>query len=252
MSQQNTALIDDIMAALDAESSQNVELIVRNTQNGATKKMALASLEQIIYSYLTTAPVVTNLASVLGGLIINKTAIAGNDANNFEAGTGYRLSGGLNVAHKPSNPNRMVIYTYADDSAAGATKFQIACIADGSIAAREYDNGNWKDWSMTPSYLNAYPNLSSLASALGVSCSYATTLNTSYQSFKVDRLPALVHIYWIYGSSTINYEHIYIVYNDNSLITLKDSDIFEVAYSNGYLSVKSKEQGAYGAAIFIQ
>lgn len=66
MSQQNTALIDDIMAALDAESSQNVELIVRNTQNGATKKMALASLEQIIYSYLTTAPVVTNLASVLG------------------------------------------------------------------------------------------------------------------------------------------------------------------------------------------
>lgn len=64
--QQNTALIDDIMAALDAESSQNVELIVRNTQNGATKKMALASLEQIIYSYLTTAPVVTNLASVLG------------------------------------------------------------------------------------------------------------------------------------------------------------------------------------------
>lgn len=65
MSQQNTALIDDIMAALDAESSQNVELIVRNTQNGATKKMALASLEQIIYSYLTTAPVVSNLASVL-------------------------------------------------------------------------------------------------------------------------------------------------------------------------------------------
>ena len=68
MSQQNTALIDDIMAALDAESSQNVELIVRNTQNGATKKMALASLEQIIYSYLTTAPVVSNLASVLGVL----------------------------------------------------------------------------------------------------------------------------------------------------------------------------------------
>lgn len=66
MTQQNTALIDDIMAALDAESSQNVELIVRNTQNGATKKMALASLEQIIYSYLTTAPVVSNLASVLG------------------------------------------------------------------------------------------------------------------------------------------------------------------------------------------
>ena len=66
--QQNTALIDDIMAALDAESSQNVELIVRNTQNGATKKMALASLEQIIYSYLTTAPVVTNLASVLGAV----------------------------------------------------------------------------------------------------------------------------------------------------------------------------------------
>ena len=104
---------------------------------------------------------------MLGGLIINKTAIAGNDANNFETGTGYRLNGGLNVAHKPSNPNRMVIYTYANDSAAGATKFQIACIADGSIAAREYDNGNWNDWSMTQSYLNAYPNLSSLASALG-------------------------------------------------------------------------------------
>ena len=87
---------------------------------------------------------------------------------------------------------------------------------------------------------------------LGVSCSYAATLNTVYQSFKVDRLPALVHIYWMYGSSTINYEHIYIVYDDNSLTTLKDSDIFEVAYSNGYLSVKSKEQGAYGTAIFIQ
>ncbi len=61
----------------------------------------------------------------------------------------------------------MVIYTYAQDSAAGASKFQIACIADGSIAAREYNNDGWGDWSMTPSYLNAYPNLSSLASALG-------------------------------------------------------------------------------------
>ena len=83
---------------------------------------------------------------MLGGLIINKTAIVGSDANNFETGTGYRLSGGINVAHKPSNPNRMVIYTYADDSVPSATKFQIALIADGSIAAREY-GGSWSDWS---------------------------------------------------------------------------------------------------------
>lgn len=67
MSQQNTVLIDDIMSALDAESSQNVELIVRNTQNGATRKMALSSLESIIYSYLTSSSVASQLASVLGG-----------------------------------------------------------------------------------------------------------------------------------------------------------------------------------------
>ena len=104
MSQQNTALIDDIMAALDAESSQNVELIVRNTQNGATKKMALASLEQIIYSYLTTAPVVTNLASVLGvpntGTVSDANAITstgfyvnttGSTAGNFPDGYGILL-----------------------------------------------------------------------------------------------------------------------------------------------------------------
>lgn len=68
MSQQNTVLIDDIMSALDAESSQNVELIVRNTQNGATRKMALSSLESIIYSYLTSSSVASQLASVLGVL----------------------------------------------------------------------------------------------------------------------------------------------------------------------------------------
>ena len=79
-------------------------------------------------------------------MIINKAATAGSDANNFETGTGYRLNGGIDVAHKPSNMNRMVIYTYADDSIPYATKFQIALIADGSIAAREYD-GSWSDWS---------------------------------------------------------------------------------------------------------
>lgn len=92
------------------------------------------------------ATTVANLASVLGGLIINKTATTESDANNFETGTGYRLSGGINVAHKPSSPHRMVIYTYANDAIPESTKFQIALIADGSIAGREYD-GSWSDWS---------------------------------------------------------------------------------------------------------
>ncbi|MDD6016602.1 MAG: pyocin knob domain-containing protein [Prevotellaceae bacterium] len=110
MSQQNTALIDDIMAALDAESSQNVELIVRNTQNGATKKMALASLEQIIYSYLTTAPVVSNLASVLG---VPKTGSirSSDDFNNYvDSGVwGYnaQIVGQLPSANSPGSSYKL-------------------------------------------------------------------------------------------------------------------------------------------------
>ena len=86
MSQQNTVLIDDIMSALDAESSQNVELIVRNTQNGATRKMALSSLESIIYSYLTSSSVASQLASVLGGWRVLPDL--GNDINGYVNQTG--------------------------------------------------------------------------------------------------------------------------------------------------------------------
>ena len=108
--QQNTALIDDIMAALDAESSQNVELIVRNTQNGATKKMALASLEQIIYSYLTTAPVVTNLASVLGGRGAYKELSAGQDLNDFisDVGGKYISLGGSTTTTLLNRPAGLI------------------------------------------------------------------------------------------------------------------------------------------------
>ncbi|MCR5044663.1 MAG: pyocin knob domain-containing protein [Bacteroidaceae bacterium] len=98
--QQNTALIDDIMAALDAESSQNVELIVRNTQNGATKKMALASLEQIIYSYLTTAPVVTNLASVLGAA--SRLLTSSDNMNDLTTPGVYSYSNAQNPVNAPS------------------------------------------------------------------------------------------------------------------------------------------------------
>ena len=78
---ENTALIDEIMAALDAENSTNVELIVRNTQNGATKKMPLASLEQIIYNYLTSSSVAAQLASVLG--VVNHGRGEISDLNSF-------------------------------------------------------------------------------------------------------------------------------------------------------------------------
>ena len=157
------AAINQITIAGGSTYDVNDKRITTSAVSTATHFLATDS------SISSIAPITaSNLASVLGGLIINKTAIVGNDANNFETGTGYRLTGGLNVAHKPSNSNRMVIYTYAQDSAASVSKFQIACIADGSIAAREYNNDGWGDWSMTPSYLNAYPNLSSLASALGV------------------------------------------------------------------------------------
>ena len=135
MSQQNTVLIDDIMSALDAESSQNVELIVRNTQNGATKKMALASLEQIIYSYLTTAPVVSNLASVLGVCstfgAIGSLAYADDISNTCMA---YIWSSTTGL-------NPVFTYYFQKERA-----FQFAIIDRATIKFRYKWNSTWNAW----------------------------------------------------------------------------------------------------------
>ena len=168
MSQQNTALIDDIMAALDAESSQNVELIVRNTQNGATKKMALASLEQIIYSYLTTAPVVSNLASVLGG-VKNKGVIRSGDLDSYYvADSNYRYS--LNASGGPGSISHSPI-SWGDYISIGRTEL---CLGQYNPAdpvrlfVRNYGpTESWVEMS-SAAFLNSYTSLSSLASAMGV------------------------------------------------------------------------------------
>ena len=152
MSQQNTALIDDIMAALDAESSQNVELIVRNTQNGATKKMALASLEQIIYSYLTTAPVVSNLASVLGAFTIPTavTPVSGFSFNSaatnkvyFFSNSGTSDFGTSDCPQDSPSGSFSLLETWGY---ASWFKIQRFTNFGGCIYVRFYISGSWKPW----------------------------------------------------------------------------------------------------------
>ena len=141
--QQNTALIDDIMAALDAESSQNVELIVRNTQNGATKKMALASLEQIIYSYLTTAPVVTNLASVLGVVNYGRTV---TDANFLIMKQGFHLVDFGNPSLVSNLPQGCDGWGVLFSVTGTAQTLQIASDHLNNIWIRTADSTNIQQW----------------------------------------------------------------------------------------------------------
>lgn len=135
MSQQNTVLIDDIMSALDAESSQNVELIVRNTQNGATRKMALSSLESIIYSYLTSSSVASQLASVLGVCspfgAIGSLADADDISNTCMA---YIWSSTTGL-------NPVFTYYYQKERA-----FQLAIIDRATIKFRYKWNSTWNAW----------------------------------------------------------------------------------------------------------
>lgn len=170
MSQQNTVLIDDIMSALDAESSQNVELIVRNTQNGATKKMALASLEQIIYSYLTTAPVVSNLASVLGGMQ-DLGRIENIDLNLIDENSVYlvdnRQGGCSNVPAGFKSISVLITYKALNKYSCVQTMLYTQENA-GEIHYRYKWDKSWGNWINIPSFYNNYPDIASLASALGI------------------------------------------------------------------------------------
>lgn len=108
--QQNTALIDDIMAALDAESSQNVELIVRNTQNGATKKMPFAALTKNISSVLMRRTRLTDFS-----LDVLKQAVADQNLEKYglQVGDQKTINGhtyviaGLNPMKGTSTPYRL-------------------------------------------------------------------------------------------------------------------------------------------------
>lgn len=110
MPQQNTALIDEIMAALDAESSQNVELIVRNTQNGATKKMPFAALTKNISSVLMRRTRLTDFS-----LDVLKQAVADQNLEKYglQVGDQKTINGrtyviaGLNPMKGTSTPYRL-------------------------------------------------------------------------------------------------------------------------------------------------
>ena len=133
---ENTALIDEIMAALDAENSTNVELIVRNTQNGATKKMPLASLEQIIYNYLTSSSVAAQLASVLGVSISGASGYSGS-LNSITKPSVYSF--GAAATDKPFEYGVLVTFPIV-----GIYQAQIAFnISSGKQFASRVNGGTW-------------------------------------------------------------------------------------------------------------
>ena len=105
-----TVLIDEIMSALDAETSQNVEVIVRNTQNGATRKMPFSSLVKNVSSSLTRRARLTDFS-----LDVLKQAVAEQNLEKYglQVGDQKTINGrtyviaGLNPMKGTSAPYRV-------------------------------------------------------------------------------------------------------------------------------------------------
>ena len=131
-----TTTFDSLLSGLSSEATNSVEIIMRNTSTGVSKKMSFATFAALLYAWITSNKA-SDLASVLGGLFPNN-----GNASSFDGATSdgmytvsgltiptlsqYSLYGGLLVLHS------------------GGIIIQIV-VANHVFAARAYV-GSWSGW----------------------------------------------------------------------------------------------------------
>ena len=76
-----TTTFDSLLSGLSSETTNSIEIIMRNTSTGVSKKMSFATFAALLYAWITSNKA-SDLASVLGGsgLTVNANAITDGHA----------------------------------------------------------------------------------------------------------------------------------------------------------------------------
>ena len=105
------------------------------------KKLTPTELSKVVYNYLTSANVASQLAQVLG----EAQTLSSGDCNNITAPGVYDLK--RNVLNQPFSYTTMVVYKR------GNTIHQVGYDADNNQSAyRLFDGTTWKPWARTDNF----------------------------------------------------------------------------------------------------
>ena len=146
-----TTTFDSLLSGLSSEATNSVEIIMRNTSTGVSKKMSFATFAALLYAWITSNKA-SDLASVLGVLSVGHGGNIGTtDADSLEHLSFCAHTTGSANNNFPCAYCFVLTYILQGTNTIRSYGSQIAFgfKSNGSydgIYYRHLLNSSWKDW----------------------------------------------------------------------------------------------------------
>ena len=141
-----TTTFDSLLSGLSSEATNSVEIIMRNTSTGVSKKMSFATFAALLYAWITSNKA-SDLASVLGGWVYG----SGNntDANEFPDRSVYVWATASYTEQNKPFYGGVMITVFTGDYGVQFAFRDSPTTTNSQFAYRTFWGGSWRSWRIT-------------------------------------------------------------------------------------------------------